>query len=458
MKRLSSIILLAMVMFMACTEICPVADTNENYKSGTLTKVNNGAASSRFEGTYWADRDSLMNEMVLSEDGDEKLRLCQIDENDLVAMSTKDLVKACFDFPLAFDIFLNNDEMYATRFYVEHFNGLSELLSREDAIHEMILFYASLDSGEDASSMREAYYDRVLTCKSFRDKMTEVERNELLRIVSSRYERICDSRSNVVSTARKKDLETSLRDGLEPYLGELSGFTQPSYSQTTTHTPFGKTVTCYIANNDYTSAEKDSIALHITMTYSNITILDPATYSYNCHVYAWLNSSSLWMYGTQLQYFYTDDLYTSCPEEAYSIVYYNGDHSALHYNGTSLSYYTSKWGSGPLIKHAPTNVPASYQPSNRSYYKKIPFSITGPDMYVVGTEYTYTVTPYLSYATYDWSIEQNSNTYQIVSINDNVLKIKFLNNTLFYHIYCNVADETGNWIVNFLDYETVYTP
>ena len=79
-------------------------------------------------------------------------------------------------------------------------------------------------------------------------------------------------------------------------------------------------------------------------------------------------------------------------------------------------------------------------------------------MYVVGTEYTYTVTPYLSYATYDWSIEQNSNTYQIVSINDNVLKIKFLNNTLFYHIYCNVADETGNWIVNFLDYETVYTP
>ena len=239
---------------------------------------------------------------------------------------------------------------------------------------------------------------------------------------------------------------------------ELSGFTQPSYSQTTTHTPFGKTVTCYIANNDYTSAEKDSIALHITMTYSNMTILDPATYSYNCHVYAWLNSSSLWMYGTQLQYFYTDDLYTSCPEEAYSIVYYNGDHSALHYNGTSLSYYTSKWGSGPLIKHAPTNVPASYQPSNRSYYKKIPFSITGPDMYVVGTEYTYTVTPYLSYATYDWSIEQNSNTYQIVSINDNVLKIKFLNNTLFYHIYCNVADETGNWIVNFLDYETVYTP
>lgn len=442
----------------SCAEVQTIEDNNKSIDVATITKSEENNAQSRFEGTYWANRDSLMNEMVLSEDGDEKLRLCQIDDNDLVAMSTEELVKACFDFPLAFDIFLNNDEIYATKFYVEHFNGLSELLSREDAIHEMILFYASLDSGQDASSLREAYYDRVLTCKSFRDKMTDVERNELLRIVSSRYERICDSRSNVVSTARKKDLETSLRNGPEPYPNEPNGFTQPNYSQTTTYTPFGKTVTCLVANNDLTSAEKDSLALYITSNYNNVTILAPATYSYNCHAYAWLNSNSLWMNGSQLQYFYTNDLYISCPEEAYSIVYYNGDHSALHYNGTSLSYYTSKWGAYPLIKHAPTNVPASYQPSNRSYYKKIPFSMTGPDTYVVGTEYTYTVTPYLSYATYDWSLEQNENTYQIVSINDNVLKIKFLYNNLFYQVYCNVEDETGSSIVAFLDYGTMNTP
>lgn len=459
MKYIPFFYLAVSLVAISCADVQTIDNNNNSINGSIITKSEDNNTLSRFEGTYWANRDSLMNEMVLSEDGEEKLRLCQIDENDLVAMSTEELVKACFDFPLAFDIFLNNDEMYATKFYVEHFNGLSELLSREDAIPEMILFYASLDSSQDALSMREAYYDRVLTCKPFRDKMTDEERNELFRIVSSRYERICDSRSNVVSTARKKDLETSLRNGLEPCPNEPNGLTQPSYSQTTTHTPFGKTVTCLVANNDLTSAEKDSLALYVTSTYSNVTILAPATYSYNCHAYAWLNSSSLWMNGTQLQYFYTDDLYTSCPEEAYSIVYYyNGDHSALHYNGTSFSYYTSKWGAFPLIKHAPTNVPASYQPSYRSYYKQIPFSITGPDMYVVGTEYTYTVTPYLSYATYDWSIEQNSNTYQIVSINDNVLKIKFLNNNLFYQIYCNVADETGNWIVKFLDYETVYTP
>ena len=400
-----------------------------------------------------------MNELYLCEDGDEKLRLCQIDENELAAMSTEELVKACFDFPLAYDIFLNNDEMYATKYYIEHFNGLSELLSRGDAIPEMILFYVSLDSDRNAPSMREAYYDRLLTCKSFRDKMTNEEKNELLKIVSSRYERLFAGRSTVLSTARKKDLETSLRNGLEPCPNEPNGITQPNFSQTTDHTPFGQTVTCYVANNDFTSAEKDSLAQYVTSTYSNVTILAPATYSYNCHAYAWLQSNSLWMNESELQYFYTNDLYTSCSEEAYSIVYYyNGDHSALHYNGTSFSYYVSKWGAFPLIKHAPANVPASYQPSYRSYYKKIPFSMTGPDMYIVGTEYTYTVTPYLSYASYDWSIEQNSNTYQIVSINDNVLKIKFLNSNRFYNIYCNVTDVTGEWTVKYLDYETVYTP
>ena len=204
--------------------------------------------------------------------------------------------------------------------------------------------------------------------------------------------------------------------------------------------------------------ERDSLANIVLTTYSNVQILDQATFYYNCHAYAWLNSTSVWLDSTYLHLFYTDDMYVTCTEEPYSIIhYYEGDHSALHYNG-SLTYYVSKWGAWPRVKHAPANVPASYQPSYRRYYHKRSFAMTGPDTYQVGVEYTYSVTPSLSFASYVWSIDQSSNKYQITSINNNVLKVKFLVGNTFFNVNCDVCNSTGSWVAKHLEYETYYTP
>lgn len=440
-------------MMVSCTDIHQKR-TESQYDTTSFSTKSNNMVQVLCDGTYWDDKDSLMTRMFLSQDGDEKLRLCQIDQRDLPVMSTEELVAACYYYPLAYDIYLNEDEKYATDFYIKHFNGFTELLSRKDAIDKMIQWYASLNLDNDSSPLRDAYYERVLTNDSFQERMNEQNKSDILKIATDKNAKGSPIVSPTLYKCRR-DLIAKLRNSPEPYPDE-PGFI-PQYDTITMRTPFGKAVNCSVLTNEEDPYIIDSLQQYIIDHYDNILIIGPATYAYNCHAYAWLSSNSVWMNENQLSKFYTDDYYISCVEEAYSVIYYGGNHSAKHYQNY-VNFYCSKWGPYQLIVHTPTNVPPSYQPSNRNYYKRIPFSITGPDTYEIGTEYTYTVTPLLSYALYDWEIEQNSNSYQIISQNKNVLKVKFLNNNFFYNITCNVCDSTGVWLVKTLEYETIYTP
>ena len=58
--------------------------------------------------------------------------------------------------------------------------------------------------------------------------------------------------------------------------------------------------------------------------------------------------------------------YVSASSSEAAICTYSGNHSArIVGNGT---YFISKWGSNPIIKHPPTEVPTSYYSVN-AYYK-----------------------------------------------------------------------------------------
>lgn len=61
----------------------------------------------------------------------------------------------------------------------------------------------------------------------------------------------------------------------------------------------------------------------------------------------------------------------------------------------------------------------------------------------------------MSYATYEWYIDQPDNRYEIISINDNVLTVKLLNNNLIYDVYCNVKSSSG-YVAKQLMFETLY--
>ena len=81
--------------------------------------------------------------------------------------------------------------------------------------------------------------------------------------------------------------------------------------------------------------------------------------------------------------------------------------------------------------------------------------MTGPDYLTVGETYTFTVTPYMSYASYDWYIDQGDTKYQIISISDNVLQVKFLVNAIF-DVYCDIKTATGTVTVYTVMHETLY--
>jgi len=142
---------------------------------------------------------------------------------------------------------------------------------------------------------------------------------------------------------------------------------------------------------------------------SNAVRLAPASYTYNCHDYAWNysdggnpdwmnqldganpNISKYWNGATPTFSSTTSTFGTKVffPEKL-------GDHSLIA-STTNPGYYESKWGSGPRYRHSLTDCP--YDATNAEFYK---LNITGEDFLCVYGQDTYT-TLNISGASYSWS-------------------------------------------------------
>ncbi|MDR0575813.1 MAG: hypothetical protein LBG96_17630, partial [Tannerella sp.] len=173
-------------------------------------------------------------------------------------------------------------------------------------------------------------------------------------------------------------------------------------------------------NCEFSVQEKATIKSSVLAEYAskgitNNDILDDASTQYNCHAYAWHltegNTNKVWinqtMFGGANLSKYWDEsngcfVPTTIEANAEKIFYYSGDHSAVKSNISGK--YESKWGVLPLIRHSPTSVPSSYQPSNRIYYKRR--YIIGPTM-VCTSGATFTAINVSS--GYTWSHSSNLN-------------------------------------------------
>jgi hypothetical protein len=101
--------------------------------------------------------------------------------------------------------------------------------------------------------------------------------------------------------------------------------------------------------------------------------------------------SACWLdQNPDLHWYWDDNSYqiTSSGEES-KIFYYNGDHSAVRSSVSGM--YESKWGSAPLMRHAPSYGPSTYNMQYRRYYKRTPPFISGPDYLCPNITYTFTM-------------------------------------------------------------------
>jgi len=78
---------------------------------------------------------------------DQKQEACQIPQSILSSMSTPDLLETCLNYPLYGDMMAYNSVQEGFDFVKQGFNGLQELLKREDVGAVLVEKYGKIDPG-----------------------------------------------------------------------------------------------------------------------------------------------------------------------------------------------------------------------------------------------------------------------------------------------------------------------
>lgn len=73
----------------------------------------------------------------------EMVDACQIPENVLASIDTESLVHLCLNYPLLFDIYAYNQVSDGFDAFYNQFNGIQELLRRQNAIDVLLVLYQS---------------------------------------------------------------------------------------------------------------------------------------------------------------------------------------------------------------------------------------------------------------------------------------------------------------------------
>jgi len=121
----------------------------------------------------------------------EMLEVCQVPESILKTMSTEGLVETVLNYPLRIDTFAYNDPQTGFDAVATQFNGIKELLNREDAATELLAQYKTLDlsvANKDWEPKDRGEYtlgtvaftEILMAQYEIINKMTEIERINVL--------------------------------------------------------------------------------------------------------------------------------------------------------------------------------------------------------------------------------------------------------------------------------------
>jgi hypothetical protein len=243
-----------------------------------------------------------------------------------------------------------------------------------------------------------------------------------------------------------------------------------AYSQTyiTLYTKCGKSVQGLVIT-ELSASEITAYNAAATTEFPNATLLANSSSTYNCHSYAWNitnGGQKCWINATNsigsnnIQNYWLRDYYTSTTaSNAQKIYYYASDHSAVV--SSIAGMYESKWGTWPLMRHAPGYGPYSNM-DERAYYSHNTVSgilgcSNGTGTTSVGVNSTYFVTslsniPEGNYVQEVWTVTdaKGDDTIGIranVSISGTCATISF-NRRGIYEIHYDLYLTTGEYLGN----------
>lgn len=295
----------------------------------------------------------------------------QIPTYILNQMSTDDLVEAYFAYPLRVDLIAW--DTYATGFKAvkSQFNGLDELVSREDGAQKLVEKMQEIPVVTNARSVdheqyiRPLYLDVLLAQPEFMNQLSEPEAEEALAVVDN----IVEQRDPEIYGNSTYRFYKAANEQVETY----------SYSLQV-RTPGGKYASANVFEYGDTDIDIGGTNREYIGNYPNATFLDNSTRMYNCHSYAWYRQTSnnnYWI-GNPEPYL-TDGTCsnTGVFKTGTRVMYYNVDqsgwntsayfHSAIVASGNTYPTVTSKWGQGPLMRHSLSYCPY-YAPAKTISY------------------------------------------------------------------------------------------
>lgn len=332
----------------------------------------------------------------------DRFEAMQIPEGQLKSMSTSDLITTCMNFPAMGYFTAFNNPQDGMNVIIRNFNGLQELMKRNDAPTELLSVYKQMDSktmklqnqniDQSSWSIKRCYFELLLTQDPIIEKMNKEERSNLEGEARKRLNFKIDNPDEyssmdweptlkILNKIGDKSLDKSSRSTTDDLLSQftagrsskaIASSDNPVYATYIIHTPKGTAVTAKkLVSGDYSDWDKAEAARYWLNYYNNrITYAGEATHAYNCHAYAWYCSegnSYVWINSPGDDAFWNDNSYvlTNTPDENCKISFVLDDHSAI--TTSQSGYLKSKWGPSPLFIHSINDCP--YNSTSLRYYR-----------------------------------------------------------------------------------------
>ena len=343
---------------------------------------------------------------------EERFAASEVPASRLSSMTTEALVKSMMNYPLNYLVFAYNDPKMAIDIIVKHSPLHKEFLSRPDAAEVFVDMYAAaeLDMSLEKSNFDGDYKSLSYTNTIFMDHFLGSQNLNGLGQASVKQKLTEAVREKLQARIQCSDMfsMSSIEPLLtidETYVLGTASLDTRAYIMSTilVYTPLGKEIVGYVMSPT-SQLEAEQMENQAVSEYPSAIVRGPATWSYNCHSYAWHNSSTendVWINSflsvpsdLQLERYWENDLYKesdTLTPDVEKVFYSNGDHSAvLLANGN----YQSKWGAWPLMEHALTYCP--YLSTDIEFFKKrfdgfIDLTVSGQSPAVTNQNYSYNV-------------------------------------------------------------------
>ena len=272
---------------------------------------------------------------------EKKIEACEVPNGTVEHMTTKALVETVVNYPLIINIYAFNTFEDGIQSVSEYFNGLSELISRKDAMEELAAYSEQNDVWDENTDV--SFY-----CAK-----------DLLAYLESK-------------------MQNSTTSDIDPTNPPEGGGRAVDINTPGGNTTFGSHNLSWGSFEGLTYEKSVAIREGFMRTYESTVLLGEITPMYNSHSYAWLRDyqddvrficdefpedneyTNYWL--KTPEDIIDESSYVETDEEVGAIAYYTSDHSAVVYSLPSRGepVVISKWGSNSLFRHELSDCPYGY--------------------------------------------------------------------------------------------------